>query len=76
LSSLNRGDKIHCFRFYIFTVLENLFDMEAQNLLQMTFMMWGLGEGVCHHVLQEGNIQKIIHSTYLYFDLVVIEVLF
>ena len=64
------------FRFYIFTVPENFFDMESLNHIQMAFMVWDLGESICHHVLQEGNIQKIIHSTYLYFDLVVIEVLF
>jgi len=64
------------FRFYIFTVLEYLFDMESQNKIQSTFMMWGLKEALCHHLLQEENVKKLIHSTDLHFDLVVIEAFF
>jgi len=60
------------FRFYIFTVPENFFDMESLNQIQMAFMVWDLGESIGHHVLQEGNVQKLIHSTDLHFDLVVI----
>ena len=35
--------------------------------------MWAMGEAVCHHVLQEENVQKLIHSTDLHFDLLVTE---
>jgi len=47
--------------------------MESQNLIQITFMMWGMGEALCHEVLREENVQKLIHSTDLHFDVVVIE---
>ena len=57
----------------MFTVPENLFDMESQNRIIMSFMMWAMGEAVCHHVLQEENVQKLIHSTDLHFDLLVTE---
>jgi glucuronosyltransferase len=50
--------------------------MESQNILQAAFMMWGMTEALCHHVLQEENVQKLIHSTDLHFDLVVIEAFF
>ena len=50
--------------------------MGSENQIQMAFMMWGIGEAVCHHVLQEENVQKLIHSTDLHFDLVVIEAFF
>jgi hypothetical protein len=46
--------------------------MKSQNLIQTTFMMLGLSESVCHHVLQEENVQKLIHSTDLHFDLFVV----
>jgi len=39
----------------------------------MTFMMWFMGESLCDHVLQQDNIQKLIHSKDLHFDLVVVE---
>jgi hypothetical protein len=64
---------MYCFRFYIFTVPETLFDMESLKKIKTTFIVWGMGEAVCHHVLQEENVQKLIHSTDLHFDLVVIE---
>ena len=50
--------------------------MEAQNQIEMTFRLWGLSEAVCHHVLQEENVQKLIHSTDLHFDLIIIEAFF
>ena len=50
--------------------------MEQLNKIQMTFMMWGMGEAVCHHVLQEENVQKLIHSTDLHFDLIITEAFF
>ena len=53
-----------------------MFDMESMNQISTSFMMWGLGEAQCHHVLQEENVQKLIHSTDLRFDLVVIEAFF
>jgi len=53
-----------------------MFDMEAQNQIEMTFRLWGLSEAVCHHVLQEENVQKLIHSTDLHFDLIIIEAFF
>ena len=39
----------------------------------MIFRMCVLGEALCHYVLQEENVQKLIHSTDLHFDLVVVE---
>jgi glucuronosyltransferase len=50
-----------------------MFDMEQQNQIQFAFMMWGMGDALCHHVLSEENIQKLIHSTDLHFDVVIIE---
>jgi septum formation inhibitor-activating ATPase MinD len=47
--------------------------MGSLNQIQMTFMLWFMGEAVCHHVLQEENVQKLVNSTDLHFDLVVIE---
>jgi glucuronosyltransferase len=35
--------------------------------------MWHMGEAVCDHVLQEENIQKLIHSKDQHFDLVIVE---
>jgi glucuronosyltransferase len=50
-----------------------MFDMQSFRHFQLEFMLWFMGEAMCHHVLQEDNIQKLIHSTDLHFDVVVIE---
>jgi len=34
---------------------------------------WGLGEATCHYILQQDSIQKLIHSTDLHFDIVIVE---
>ena len=36
-------------------------------------MLWFMGESMCHYVLQQENIQKLIHSTDLYFNVVIVE---
>ncbi|KDR11536.1 UDP-glucuronosyltransferase 2C1-like isoform X2 [Zootermopsis nevadensis] len=54
-------------------VPSNLFDMKSFGLFQLTFMMWFMGEALCDHVLQNDNIQKLIHSKDLHFDLVIVE---
>jgi glucuronosyltransferase len=54
----------------------NLFEMESMSQLTMTFMLWSMGDAVCDHVLQEDKIQKLIQSTDLHFDVVIIEAFF
>jgi glucuronosyltransferase len=53
-----------------------MFDMASQSPIELTLMMWFMGEAVCHHVLQEDIVQKLIHSTDLHFDVVVMETFF
>ncbi|XP_021912895.1 UDP-glucuronosyltransferase 2C1-like [Zootermopsis nevadensis] len=55
-------------------VSSNVFDMQSIGPLKMTFFMWLMGEALCDHVLQNDNIQKLIHSKDLHFDLVIVEV--
>jgi glucuronosyltransferase len=50
--------------------------MEAQNQIEFTFMVWAVGDELCHQVLQEENVQKLIHSTDLHYDLIIIEAFF
>jgi glucuronosyltransferase len=50
-----------------------MFDMHSFGFFELTFKMWNMGEAMCDHVLQEENIQKLIHSKDLNFDVVVVE---
>ncbi|XP_069697453.1 UDP-glycosyltransferase UGT5-like [Periplaneta americana] len=52
---------------------KNLFDMQTMGPIQLTMMMWYLAESICDTVLQEKDVQQLIHSSNLHFDLVVIE---
>jgi len=36
-------------------------------------MMWRIGESLCHKVLQQESVQKLIHSTDQHFDVIFIE---
>ena len=36
-------------------------------------MLWITGESLCHYVLQQESVQKLIHSTDLHFDVVIFE---
>jgi hypothetical protein len=50
-----------------------MFDMQSLRHLQLEFMLWFTGEAMCHHVLQQNSVQKLIHSTDLPFDAVMLE---
>jgi len=50
-----------------------MFDLQSFGSIQTALVMWGLGESVCHIILQEENIQKLIHSTDLQYDVVIVE---
>jgi glucuronosyltransferase len=53
-----------------------MFEMQSFSPFDMTFLLWGLGESLCHHILQQDSIQKLIHSTDLHFDVVIVEAFF
>jgi len=53
-----------------------MFDLQSSGQSELTFMLWFMGESLCHLVLQQENIQKLIHSTDLHFDVVIIEAFF
>jgi glucuronosyltransferase len=58
---------------YTLTVPSNLFDMKKLGTTKMAVMMWYMGEALCDHILQEENIQKLIHSKDIHFDLMIVE---
>jgi glucuronosyltransferase len=50
-----------------------MFDLQTFNQFDLAFIKWFVGESLCHYVLQQENIQKLIHSTDLHFDVVIVE---
>ena len=50
-----------------------MFDLHSFGHSEFAFMLWFMGECLCHLVLQQENIQKLIHSTDLHFDVVIVE---
>jgi glucuronosyltransferase len=50
-----------------------MFDLQSFGSVHIALVMSGLGEALCHKVLQEESIQKLIHSTDLHFDVVIVE---
>ncbi|PSN51253.1 hypothetical protein C0J52_11770 [Blattella germanica] len=52
---------------------KNLFDMSNLRTFDMLMMMLMMGGPLCEAVLQEDNVQKLIHSKNHHFDLVIIE---
>jgi glucuronosyltransferase len=50
-----------------------LFEIESISPLDLAYGLWFAGESLCHNVLQQDNIQKLIHSTDLHFDVVIVE---
>jgi len=55
------------------TVPANMFEMQSYDHFELALSLWFVGESVCHYVLQQESIQKHIHSTDLYFDVVIVE---
>ncbi|XP_069697670.1 UDP-glycosyltransferase UGT5-like [Periplaneta americana] len=51
----------------------NLFDQRDNNVVGIAFRMWNLNTMSCDAMLQEEQIRKLIHSTDIHFDLVVME---
>jgi len=47
--------------------------MHSFDLFDLAFMKWFMGESLCHYVLQQDSIQKLIHSTDLHFDALIVE---
>jgi glucuronosyltransferase len=51
----------------------NIFDLQSFSLLGFALTLWLIGESLCHYVLQQESIQKLIHSTDIHFDVVIVE---
>jgi hypothetical protein len=49
-----------------------MFDMQLVGYFDLTMMLWFMGESLCHNVLQQESIRKLIHSTDLHFDVVIV----
>jgi len=58
---------------FINTVHASMFDLQSFGISPLALNMWSMGEAVCHYVLQQDSIQKLIHSTDLHFDVVIVE---
>jgi glucuronosyltransferase len=50
--------------------------MQSLGYFDLPLMLWFMGESLCHHVLQQESIQKLIHSTDLHFDVVIVDAFF
>ena len=50
-----------------------MFELRSFGHLGFAFTIWNMGESLCHYVLQQESIQKLIHSTDLHFDVVIVE---
>jgi glucuronosyltransferase len=53
-----------------------MFDLLSLGNFDITFLFWIMGESMCHYVLQQDSIQKLIHLTHLHFDAVIFEAFF
>ena len=49
-----------------------MFYMQSVGYFDLTMMLWFMGESLCHYVLQQDSIRKLIHSTDLHFDVVTV----
>jgi hypothetical protein len=61
---------------FVLTVPANMFDMHSFGHFDLAFMSWFTGDSLCHYVLQQESIQKLIHSTDLHFDVVIVGAFF
>ena len=50
-----------------------MFDLQSLGHSDFAYMIWLMGESLCHYVLHQDSIQKLIHSTDLHFDVVIVE---
>ena len=50
-----------------------MFDKQSFSHFDLAISLWFMGESLCHYVLQQDSIQKLIHSTDLHFDVVIVE---
>jgi glucuronosyltransferase len=53
-----------------------MFDLQSLGHVDMAFGLSLMGESLCHSVLQQDSVQKLIHSTDLHFDVVIVEAFF
>ena len=53
-----------------------MFEKHSLGPFVSTFVLWKMGESLCHYILQLDSIQKLIHSTDLHFDVVIVEAFF
>ena len=58
---------------FVLTVPANMFEINSFGHFDLAFILWFTGESLCHYVLQQESIQKLIHSTDLHFDVVIVE---
>ena len=58
---------------FVSTAPANKFDLQSFGPIQLALWLWGVGEAVCHNILQQDSVQKLIHSTDLHFDVVIVE---
>jgi hypothetical protein len=52
---------------------EKLFDLQSVDKFHFAFVNFFMGESLCHYVLQQDSIQKLVHSTDLHFGVVNVE---
>jgi glucuronosyltransferase len=50
-----------------------MFDLHSFDQFDLVFTKWFMGESLCHNLLQQDSIEKVIHSRDLYFDVVIFE---
>ena len=49
-----------------------MFEVQSFGHLEFALTLWFLGESLCHYLLQQESIQKLIHSTDLRFDVLIV----
>jgi glucuronosyltransferase len=50
-----------------------MFDLQTLGHIDYAVLLWFVGESLCHSVLQQDSVQKLIHSADLHFDVVMVE---
>jgi glucuronosyltransferase len=50
-----------------------MFDMNSFDHLDISFKARLMGESLCHYILQQESVQKLIHSTDIQFDVLIVE---
>ena len=58
---------------FVLTVPPKIFEMHSFGHFELAFRKWTVGEFLWHYVMQQESIQKLIHSTDLHFDVVIVE---